>query len=154
MQREVTAALVPAGSAAEAVREADIVCAATTSATPVVAGGDLRPGAHVNGVGSYTTQMQEVDAEVVRRAGRVFVDCRSAALAEAGDVVVPLRQGLLAEEDLIELGEVVLGRQPGRTAADAITFFKSVGVAVQDVTAGAEVLRRAQALGLGVEVPC
>jgi ornithine cyclodeaminase/alanine dehydrogenase-like protein (mu-crystallin family) len=153
LQPEVRAVLSPASSAAEAVRDADVVCAATTSATPVLAGEDLRAGTHVNGVGSYTTEAQEVDGATVRRAGMVFVDNRDAALAEAGDVVIPLRQGLIGEDDLVELGSVVVGSHPGRTSPDAVTFFKSVGLAVQDVTAGAEVLRRARELGLGVEVP-
>jgi ornithine cyclodeaminase/alanine dehydrogenase-like protein (mu-crystallin family) len=152
MHQEVTAEVMPAASAAEAVHDADVICAATTSAAPVVTGRDLKLGAHVNGVGSYTAEMQEVDEETVRRAGTVFVDCRAAALAEAGDVVIALRRGAIGEGDLIELGTVAAGRHPGRSAADTITFFKSVGVAVQDVAAGAEVLRRARELGLGTEV--
>jgi ornithine cyclodeaminase len=152
MQPEVPARLLAAATPDEAVHEADVVCAATTSATPVFDGRRVKAGAHVNGVGSYTAQMQEVDAEVVRRAGRVFVDRREAALAEAGDVVVALRQGVIQETDLIELGAVAAGEQPGRTAPDAVTFFKSVGVAAQDVTAAGEVFRRALEMNLGVEV--
>jgi ornithine cyclodeaminase len=152
VQPEVRAKLVPAASTAEAVREADVVCAATTSATPVFDGRDLQPGAHVNGIGSFTKAMQEVDAETVRRAGRVFVDCRAAALEEAGDVILPLRLGLITEADLIELGAVVAGEHPGRTAAEEITLFKGVGVAVQDVATGGEIVRRARALRLGREV--
>jgi ornithine cyclodeaminase len=152
MQPEVSAALLPAASPAEAVRGADVVCAATTSPTPVFDGRDLGPGAHVNGVGSYTAAMQEVDSATVRRAGRVFVDCRAAALAEAGDVVVPLREGIITEADLVELGAVAAGRHPGRRAAEEITFFKSVGIAVQDVAAAGEVVRRARGLGLGREI--
>jgi ornithine cyclodeaminase/alanine dehydrogenase-like protein (mu-crystallin family) len=152
MQPEVKAVLRPASSAEEAVRDADVVCAATTSTSPVFSGADLRQGAHVNGVGSFTTEAQEVDADTVRRAGKVFVDHRGAALAEAGDVVIPLRQGLIGADDLVELGAVVVGSHPGRTWPEAVTFFKSVGLAVQDVAAGAEVLRRARGLGLGVEV--
>jgi ornithine cyclodeaminase len=152
MQPEVGAALVPAASPAEAVRGADVICTATTSTTPVFDGRDLGPGAHVNGVGSYTVEMQEVDTATVRRAGRVFVDARTAALAEAGDVVVPLREGVIAEADLIELGGVAVGRQPGRRSAEEITFFKSVGIAVQDVAAAGEAVRRARELGLGREI--
>jgi alanine dehydrogenase len=152
MQPEVPAKLLPAASAAEAVREADVVCTATTSPTPVFDGRDLKPGAHVNGVGSYTAQMQEVDAETVRRAGRVFVDSRESALAEAGDVVIALRQSVVRETDLVELGSVIAGQQPGRTAPEAITFFKSVGIAVQDMTAAGEVLRRAREMSLGTEI--
>jgi ornithine cyclodeaminase len=152
LQPEVPAQLLAAASATEAVRDADVVCAATTSATPVFDGRVLRAGAHVNGVGSYTLDVQEVDTETVRRAGRVFVDCRAAALAEAGDVVLPLRAGVIAEAELVELGAVAAGQCPGRTAGDQITFFKSVGIAVQDVAIGAEVLRRARESGLGTEI--
>ena len=152
MQPEVGAALLPAASPAEAVRGADVVCAATTSPTPVFDGRDLAPGAHVNGVGSYTLNMQEVDTETVRRAGRVFVDSRTAALAEAGDVMIPLREAVITEADLVELGAVAAGQRPGWRAAEEITFFKSVGIAVQDVAAAGEVVRRARELGLGREI--
>jgi ornithine cyclodeaminase len=152
MQSEVPAQLIPTGSPAEAVRDADVICTCTTSATPVFEGRDLRPGAHVNGIGSYTAEMQEVDTETVRRAGRVFVDSLTAALAEAGDVIIPMRQGLIGKADLIELGTVLAGRHPGRNSGASITFFKSVGVAAQDMTAAGEVLRLAREMGLGVEI--
>jgi alanine dehydrogenase len=151
-QPEVSATLLAAPSVAEAVRQADVVCAATTSSNPVLDGRDLKPGAHVNGIGSYTPEMQEIDTETVRRAGRVFVDSRSAALAEAGDVVIPLRQGVIGESDVVELGAVAAGQHPGRTSPEEITFFKSVGVAGQDVAAAAEVLRRAREMNLGQQL--
>src|SRR5262249_5917149 len=127
-------------------------CTATTSPTPVFDGRDLGPGTHVNGVGSYTVDMQEVDTATVRRAGRVFVDARAAALAEAGDVVAPIREGVITEAVLTELGAVAVGRQPGRRSPEEITFFKSVGIAVQDVAAAGEAVRRARELGLGREI--
>ena len=151
VQPQVRARLVAAPSAEAAIVGVDIVCAATTSHTPVFDGLQLAPGTHVNGVGSFTTQMQEVDAETVRQA-RIFVDSRSAALAEAGDLVIPLRAGQTREADWTELGEVAAGRQPGRRSADEITFFKSVGVAVQDVAAASQALIEARRRGLGREV--
>jgi ornithine cyclodeaminase/alanine dehydrogenase-like protein (mu-crystallin family) len=152
MQPQVGAALVAAPSPAAAVNEADVICCVTTSATPVCFGRDLRPGAHVNGVGSYTPQMQEVDAHTVKLAGKVFVDSRESVLAEAGDVIYPINLGLITENDLVEIGAVIAGRQPGRESADGITFFKSCGMAAQDVAAAGEVLRRAKELKLGVEI--
>ena len=148
MQPLVGAALVAAPSSADAVRGADIVCAATTSSTPVFDGQLLKAGTHVNGVGSYTTQMQEVDAVTVTRA-RIFVDARESALAEAGDLVIPMRAGATRAEEWVELGEVVAGLKPGRQSPGEITFFKSVGVAVQDVAAAGAALTAAQRLGLG-----
>jgi ornithine cyclodeaminase/alanine dehydrogenase-like protein (mu-crystallin family) len=153
MQAAVEARLMAAATPAEAVRDADVICCATTSSTPVFDGHDLKPGAHVNGVGSYTLQMQEVDIHTVLRAGVVFVDARESVLAEAGDVANPIQAGIIAESDLVEIGAVINGTHPGRRSAEAITFFKSCGVAAQDVTAAGEVLRRATELNLGTDVP-
>lgn len=141
-----------AGSPAQALRDADVICTATTSHTPVFDDADLKPGAHVNGVGAYTPQMQEVPAATVARA-RVVVDSRTASLAEAGDLIVPLEQGLLAEDSIhAEIGEVAAGLVAGRTSEAQITFFKSVGVAVQDVAVADLILRQAGELDLGVQV--
>jgi ornithine cyclodeaminase/alanine dehydrogenase-like protein (mu-crystallin family) len=151
MQPEVSARLLAAGSANAAVDGADVIGTATTSATPVFDGGLLKPGAHVSGVGSYTLEMQEVDAVTVSRA-RIFIDSREPALAEAGDLVIPLRAGLTRAEDWTELGEVVAGLKPGRQSPDDITFFKSVGNAAQDIAAAGKALAEARRLGLGQEV--
>lgn len=136
----------------EALAEADVICAATTTRTPVFDGRDLRPGAHINGIGSFTPQMQEIDATTVRRA-RVFVDSVEAALAEAGDLIIPLNAGEITLDHIsTEIGEVIAGLKPGRTAADEITFFKSVGVSVQDAMAARIILRNGPALGLGTTI--
>jgi len=143
----------PARSPADALRDADVVCTATTSPAPVFSDGDLRPGVHINAVGSYQPAVQEVPAETVRRA-LVVVDYRPAALAEAGDLLVPMAQGLFGPEHVhAELGEIVAGTRPGRTSPESITLFKSVGVAVQDLAAAVHVLARGEQLGLGTEVP-
>lgn len=135
-----------------AVAEADIVCAATTSSTPVFPGAALKPGAHVNGVGSYLPTMQEIDLTTIKRS-LVVVDSREAVLAEAGDLIVPLEAGEIDAAHIhAEVGEIVNGRAAGRTRAEQITFFKSVGVAVQDAAAAAVALRHAERLGLGTAV--
>lgn len=150
--RPIPSQIRVAGSPAEAVRQADVICAATTSATPVFDDRDLKPGAHINGVGSYTPQMQEIPAATVARA-RVVVDSRSASLAEAGDLLIPLKEGTIAESHIHgEIGEVAAGQIAARQSPDEITFFKSVGVAVQDMAVAALVLRRATELGLGTKV--
>jgi ornithine cyclodeaminase/alanine dehydrogenase-like protein (mu-crystallin family) len=96
--------------------------------------------------------MQEVDAETVRRA-RVVVDSREAVSAEAGDLIVPLRQGLITTDHIhAELGQIILGQRRGRTSDQQITFFKSVGVAVQDAVAARIALANAVQLGLGATV--
>ena len=141
-----------AASAGEALREADVICCATASPTPIFDDADLRPGTHINGVGAYRAAMQEIPAATVARA-RVVVDQRRAAWAEAGDLVIPRDQGVIDESHVIgELGELVLGNITGRTADEQITFFKSVGNAVQDAAVAQLAFQRARALGLGTEV--
>ena len=143
------ASIFVADTPAAAVRGADIICTATTSSTPVFDGHDLRPGTHINAVGGYSPAMQEVDGTTVARA-LVVVDSREAALAEAGDLIIPIRQGLLAADPIhAELGELVNGTQVGRTDPEQVTLFKSVGVAVQDAIAAGRALARAAQLGLG-----
>ena len=139
-----------ADSAREALTEADIVCCATTSTEPVFADAELRPGTHVNGIGSYRPDMREVPPETVARA-RVVVDERSAAWAEAGDLIHAKELGLIGEQHVVgELGDLVLGRLPGRTDHRQITFFKSVGNAAQDIAAASAAYQRARAMGLGM----
>ncbi len=142
-----------AATAAEAVREADIICTATTSRTPVYDGNLVKSGAHVNGVGSYTPEMQENPESLIRRADKIVVDSYAGALAEAGDLIIPLRKGIIQESNLYaELGEITNGSKPGRERDSEITFFKSVGNAVQDAAVAQAVYRRAEELGLGTEV--
>jgi ornithine cyclodeaminase/alanine dehydrogenase-like protein (mu-crystallin family) len=136
----------------QAVQNADIICTATTSSQPVFADRDLKRGVHISAVGSYTPEMQEVPAETVQRA-HVVVDSRSATLAETGDLVKPMQAGLFTEDHIVaELGEIVLGRKAGRQSDGEITYFKSVGVAVQDAMAAQLALKNAKAMGLGQEV--
>ena len=139
-------------SPAEALLGADVICAATTSATPVFDGRNLEPGSHVNAIGSFTPEVQEIDVETVRRAF-VIVDSRAAALEEAGDLIIPLKAGIIGQDHIqAELGEIVSGDRPGRTSGEQITFFKSVGVAVQDAIAGRIALDNAVKQGLGTIV--
>jgi len=136
----------------QAVSDADTVCTATTSLTPVFADRDLKHGAHVSAIGSYTPEMQEVPAETIIRA-RVVVDSISATLAETGDLVKPIQAGLITEKHIYaELGEIVLGRKAGRQSETEITYFKSVGVAVQDAMAAQLALKNAKDMKLGQEV--
>ena len=138
----------------EAIDGADIVIAATSSKTPVFDGSRIAPGTHVTGVGSFTPEMREVDTALVTRA-LVVVDQREAALAEAGDIIGPIADGVVdASVMAAEIGEIVLGLKPGRTSDEQITFFKSVGNAVQDIAVAARVLEAAEAhdLGLPVEI--
>ncbi|MDP2776361.1 MAG: hypothetical protein Q8O48_01855 [Anaerolineales bacterium] len=133
----------------ETIHRADIICTATTSISPVFDDAKLKPGVHISAIGSYTPEMQEIPTETVRRA-RIVVDSLSATLAETGDLVIPIRSGLIKTEDInTELCEILLGRKPGRKSPDEITLFKSVGIAVQDAMAAQAAVENAQKLGLG-----
>jgi len=141
--------ILAAQTTEEAAHEADIICTATTSHQPVFNHIDLKPGVHINGIGSYLPDMQEVPADTVS-AARVVVDSRDACLAEAGDLIQPIQAGIFSEAHIYgELGEIVLGKIPGRTDVQQITFFKSVGIAVQDAVAAQIALKNAQANDLG-----
>ena len=141
-----------ASSAREAVEHADIICTATTSLRPVFQDKDVRSGTHISAVGSYRPDMQEVPAETVQRA-RVFVDSRSASLVVAGDLIQPMQARLFDESHICgELGEVILHRIPGRQSDDEITYFKSVGIAVQDAMAAQVALNNARKMNIGTEV--
>jgi len=141
-----------ARSSQQAVEDADIICAATTSKTPVFEDEHLKPGVHISAIGSYQPDMQEVPAQTVARA-LVVVDSRSAVLAESGDLIQPMRAGLFGEDHIhAELGEIVLGRKTGRQSPEQVTYFKSVGLAVQDAMAAQLALRNADKMGLGQTV--
>jgi len=136
----------------EAIRGADIVITATTSSTPLFSGRDLEPGTHINAIGAYAPSMREVDSVAVERS-RVVVDTRDGARAEAGDLIIPVRQGVISFDHIkAELGEVVNGTIHGRTSEKEITLFKSVGHAAQDVALARCVLDRATSEDIGIMV--
>jgi ornithine cyclodeaminase len=143
-----------ADSAEAAVAGADVVCANTHAQEPVVRGQWLAPGTHVTSVG-YTPSGRELDDATIAGA-YVVVESRAATLAPppagSNDLTQPLAAGLLREGDVAELGEVLLGERPARTATDQLTVYKSVGVAVQDAAAAALVLAAARANRVGRQI--
>jgi ornithine cyclodeaminase/alanine dehydrogenase-like protein (mu-crystallin family) len=131
----------------QAVAAADIVSAATMASEPLIRGDLLKPGTHVDLVGAYLPTMREADDAAVIRA-RVYVDTRAGALHEAGDIVQPVAAGILAEDRIADLFDLVRSRVPGRRAADEITLFKSVGTAIEDLAAAVLVYRRLDSAGV------
>jgi alanine dehydrogenase len=130
-----------AGDLQAAVEEADIVTCATISSDPIVSGDWLKPGAHLDLVGGYTPSMREADDAAVRRAS-LFVDTRTGGLKEAGDIVDPIKRGVIAESDVkADLFDLARGVHPGRGSAEEITLFKSVGTALEDLAAAMLVWR-------------
>jgi alanine dehydrogenase len=134
------------------VLKADIVCTATSSPTPIFEGAGLRDGMHINGIGSHTPGARELDTETVRRS-RLVGDSREACFKEAGDIMIPLKEGAIDESHFYaELGEVITGKKPGRADAKEITLFKSNGLAIQDAAAARVVYDKAVEAGIGTEV--
>ncbi|MCX7043872.1 MAG: ornithine cyclodeaminase family protein [Candidatus Sumerlaeota bacterium] len=137
----------------EALANADIVSTATVSATPVFRDADLKPGVHVNAIGVYTPEKREIPVETVTRA-LLVVDQREACMAEAGDILIPIKNGIIgAGHVAAELGELVLGIKPGRTSEEQVTLFKAVGLAIQDLAAAWQAYETARQTGLGQSVP-
>lgn len=138
--------------AEDALRGADIVCTATTSRTPVFDDAWLEPGTHINGVGAFTPEMQEVPDATVARA-RIVVDAVEAVMHEAGDIIQTIDRGVIDQDRIaVELGHLVLGQAAGRESDEEITFFKSVGNAIQDMTVVSAALELAEARDLGTTV--
>ena len=141
-----------ADSSASAVAGADVICTATTADVPVFDDADISPGVHINAVGSYKPDVREIPGPTVARA-RVVVDQDEVAFEEAGDLIMPMRAGLIHRDHVTtELGLVIAGMVPGRCDDSQITLFKSVGVAVQDLAAAGTVLENAEQMGLGTEL--
>lgn len=139
-------------SSEKAIAEADVICTATTSSVPVFEDSHLKPGVHINGVGSYTPQMQEIPEKTIVRA-KVVVDSLTASLEEAGDLIIPIEKGLIDKTHIRgELGQVASGSLSVRETDEDITFFKSVGLAIQDVAVAELALREAASLGLGTDI--
>lgn len=149
MRPSVPARLVRAATARDAAREADIIALVTASREPVLSRDAVREGTHICAVGACRPDQREMDSALVK-ASRVFVDSRTGALAEAGDIVIPLKEGAIDEGHIAgEIGDVCGGRIQGRRDAAEITIFKSLGMAVEDVAAAHLAFARASERGLG-----
>ena len=131
------------------VRGSDVLVTATTSKTPVFKGSVVEEGTHVISMGSYRPEAREVDSDFVSRAS-IFVDSREAVLEEAGDLLIPMKEGGLTKRAIrAELSELVSGKKRGRTSRSEVTFFKCVGLAFEDNAAGWLAYREALKRGIG-----
>ncbi len=141
-----------AATSREALAGATLVACATASTTPLFSWREVAPGTHMNAIGAFTPEMCEVDAETLAHA-HIVVDQREAAFIEAGDLLQALAsKHITGPNTWTEIGELALGKVPGRQAEDEITVFKSVGVAVQDVAAAWQVYANARSKGIGIEI--
>lgn len=139
-------------NSSDVVRNSQIIVTVSTSKDPILDGREILPGTHINAFGNYKPNERELDTETVRKS-KIFVDQRSAAMAEAGDLLIPIKEGTITEKDILgDMGEIVTGRKLGRTAPSDITLFKSVGLAIQDCAAASLAFRAAKKKVIGTEV--
>ncbi len=137
----------------KAVKHADIICCATRSVVPVFNGIDLRPGTHINGVGSYLPHMKEVDETTVLSADKIVVDDLEGVKDEAGELMHAAKSGKWSFAEIhAQLGELVVGEKTGRQAQEEITFFKSVGAAYFDLAVAKGVYAKAKEADVGIEI--
>jgi len=153
MTEQLKVPVEPADSAEAAVRDAEIVVAATSSSRPVVQGAWLAPGVHVNAIGANFAQKRELDEEAVTRAGIIVADSREQSKLEAGDLIHVLGSDAGRWANVKELSDVVIGIAPGRTSDRQITLFKSNGIATEDIAVAALVYEAALKSGVGKRVP-
>jgi alanine dehydrogenase len=153
MHREVATPIAPVATVREAVDGADLVVLATAAREPILRSEWIADGTHIAAVGACRPDQRELETELVKRA-RVFVDSRTGALAEAGDLVLPIREGAIDAGHIAgELGQLAAGAVAGRQTPGEVTLFKSLGMAVEDVAAAHLVYERATERGLGRGIP-
>jgi alanine dehydrogenase len=139
-------------TAEEAIRNADLICTTTSCKEPIVLFDWLAPGAHINAVGACVPTTRELDSNTVARS-RLYVDRLESALNEAGDFLIPKKEGLVDENHIQgEIGEVLIGRKKGRGSHDEITIFKSLGIAVEDLASANFLYEQASSKNVGTTV--
>lgn len=145
--------ILPVNDLSKAIRASDIITSVTTSKQATFDAADVQPGTHVNGIGAYTPEMHEIPAELVQRADSVIFDTMDGVLAEAGDMITPLKEGLVTKAHYAgELGQLINGKIKGRQRHDQVTLFKAVGTAVLDVVVAEKILQAAEKQHVGTSV--
>ena len=145
--------VVPGASPEDTVRGSDIVSTITTASSPLFDAAWLSPGTHINAAGSNSLIRREVGEDVLKVSRPIVVDSVETALKEAGDLLPVMETGRLSERQLVELGDIILGRHPGRSKPEDITLFESQGMAIQDISVAVRLEALARENGLGVELP-
>lgn len=142
-----------ANSSEEAVFDTDIICTATTSKKPLFKKEHLKYGVHINAIGSFTPDMQEIDEEIIVKADKICVDSFEAVLKESGDLIIPINKGIIDQQDIYcEIGKIIDGEKVGRENDKEITIFKTVGISIQDVAVGMYIYQKAKKLGIGKNI--
>jgi len=152
LEAEIPTNIAVAGSAEEALRDADLIVTVTTAKEPILKPEWLKPGAHLNAVGSHRPDSREIDGGTLARA-KIVVDSREAIMAECGDILLALKERSIGENAIHgEIGEVLAGKKSARSSVTEITLYKSVGIAIQDVATAQLAYRKARERGIGTTV--
>ena len=152
LEREIGIKIDVVQSAREAVLDADLLVTVTTAKEPIVKADWLKPGMHINAVGSHRPDLREIDGATLASA-KIVVDSREAIMAECGDILLAIQERAITADSVhAEIGEVLAGKKPGRTSSDEITLYKAVGIAIQDVATAHLVYRKALERNVGTDI--
>ena len=132
--------------------DTDIIVAASTSTIPLFLGDKVADGTHISSIGAHAPDVRELDSTIIKRASLRVAGLKEACLAEAGDYIIPINEGIITENDIISIGDIITGKIPGRTSDSEITVFKSVGISAQDIAVGKLVYDRALEKGIGQDI--
>ncbi|MFX0009907.1 MAG: ornithine cyclodeaminase family protein [Candidatus Hermodarchaeota archaeon] len=152
LEKELGIEVKIATSGDELLLDTDIIVAATTSTTPIFAGDKVKEGTHISSIGAHAPDARELDSTIIKRASLLVAGLKEACLAEAGDYIIPINEGIISKEDIISMGDIITGEKIGRTSESEITVFKSVGISAQDVAVGKLVYDRALKIGIGQDI--
>jgi alanine dehydrogenase len=152
LENELGIDIVIADSSDDILANTDIIVAATTSTTPLFSGENVKDGTHISSIGAHAPAARELDSTIINRASLLTAGLKEACLSEAGDYIIPISEGIITENDIISIGEVISGKIKGRTFDSEITVFKSVGISAQDVAVGKLVYNRAIEEGIGQDI--
>ncbi|WP_427813234.1 ornithine cyclodeaminase family protein [Enterococcus sp. 22-H-5-01] len=144
------AQILPADTSDQAISDADLIITVTPATSPVFDGSKVKAGATISCVGSYQPHMQEMDPVILQRAAKIFFDSEEAVLSEAGDILIPLANGMITKEAFTgDIGEVLTGNTTGRETEDEIIVFKTVGIGVQDLVTAQKIYELALEKNVG-----
>ncbi|MFX1388225.1 MAG: ornithine cyclodeaminase family protein [Promethearchaeota archaeon] len=152
IEKELGIDIEIAESGDDLLSNTDIIVAATTSTTPLFSGDKVAEGTHISSIGAHAPDARELDSTIIKRASLLTAGLKEACLAEAGDYIIPIDEGIITEDKILSIGEIITGSKPGRTADSEITVFKSVGISAQDVAVGKLVYDKALKEGIGKEI--
>lgn len=152
IERELGIEIEIVESGDDLLNNTDIIVTATTSTTPLFAGEQIIEGSHISSIGAHAPDARELDSMTIKRASLLTAGLKEACLAEAGDYIIPIREGIITQDDVFSIGEIITGNKAGRSSDSEITIFKSVGISAQDVAVGKLVYDRAIKEGIGKDI--